>query len=112
MVKLPEGIPDKIFFSISEVAEITGLKQHILRYWESEFGALKPQKGSDGRRRYRLGDIEKVLEIKELLYVEKYTIAGARRRMELERRGDIPSGAKDIVGELQDDLGEILGDLE
>lgn len=112
MVKLPEGMQDKIFYTISEVAEIAGLKPHILRYWESEFGVLNPQKGRDGRRKYRVSDIEKVLRIKHLLYVEKYTIAGARRRFELERRGDIPPETKEIIEELQNELEGILEDLE
>jgi DNA-binding transcriptional MerR regulator len=112
MAKLPEGTPDKIFYSISEVADIADLKPHILRYWESEFGALNPQKGRDGRRKYRVGDIEKVLQIKQLLYVEKYTIAGARRRLELERRGEVPPETKEIIEELHEELEGILEDLE
>ncbi len=112
MAKLPEGTPDKIFYSISEVAKIADLKPHILRYWESEFGVLNPQKGRDGRRKYRVGDIEKVLQIKQLLYVEKYTIAGARRRLELERRGEISPETKEIIEGLHEELEGILEDLE
>ena len=114
MVHLPKGTPDKIFYSISEVAGIVDLKPHILRYWESEFGVLKPQKGRDGRRRYRISDIEKILQIKQLLYVEKYTIAGARRRLELERRGEVEVSpdTKEIIDELHEELEGILDDLE
>ncbi len=71
-------IPDKVFFRIGEVARITGVKPYVLRFWESEFKSLKPAKSGSGQRRYRRGDIEHVLRIKELLWERKFTIAGAR----------------------------------
>ena len=80
-------IPDKLFFSISEVSELAGIKSYVLRYWESEFNFLSPEKNEAGQRRYRKKDIEMVLRIKELLYEEGYTIAGAKRRLRQESRG-------------------------
>lgn len=74
-------IPDKLFFKIGEVAKITGVKPHVLRYWESEFKLLKPSKSSTGQRVYQKKDVEKVFTIKKLLYDEKYTISGAKRRL-------------------------------
>ena len=70
---------DKRFFSIKEVSEITELEQHVLRYWESEFRHLRPQKLPSGRRIYQKTDIEKILQIKDLLHHQRFTIAGAKK---------------------------------
>lgn len=70
-------IPDRLFFRIGDVSEISGVEAYVLRYWETEFTNLKPRKGSNGQRQYRRKDVELILEIKRLLYDEKYTIAGA-----------------------------------
>jgi DNA-binding transcriptional MerR regulator len=72
----------KLYYSISEVSKITGLKQYVLRYWESEFSQLKPPKNRAGNRTYRQKDIEVIHKIKELLYKKKFTIEGARKQME------------------------------
>mgnify|MGYP001090546110 CR=1 FL=1 len=69
----------KLYYSIGEVSEITGLKQYVLRYWETEFAHLKPNKNSAGNRIYRQNDIENLIEIKKLLHEEKFTIKGARQ---------------------------------
>ncbi len=71
--------PSKLYYSISEVADIAGVKAHVLRYWESEFPTLRPKKTRSGSRRYRQGDIEEILAIKALLYDEGFKIAGARK---------------------------------
>ncbi len=68
----------KLYYSISEVSEITGLKAYVLRYWETEFSQLNPPKNRAGNRTYRQKDIEVILKIKDLLYQKKYTIDGAR----------------------------------
>ena len=68
----------KLYYSISEVSEITELKAYVLRYWETEFSQLKPPKNRAGNRTYRQKDIEVILKIKDLLYSKKYTIDGAR----------------------------------
>lgn len=80
-------IPNKLFFKIGEVCEITDTQPYVLRYWESEFPALAPAKNSSGQRIYRRRDIETVLRIKQLLYDEGFTIAGAKKRLEAEMSG-------------------------
>ena len=67
----------KLYYSISEVSEITGLKQYVLRYWETEFSQLKPGKNRAGNRIYRSHDVDTIMEIKSLLYNRKFTIKGA-----------------------------------
>ena len=79
-----EPIPDKLYFRIGEVARLTGIQPYILRYWESEFPLLQPKKSGTGQRLYRKRDIEIILKVKELLYDLRYTIAGARRRLQEE----------------------------
>jgi len=96
----------KIFYSIGEVSELTGLKSHILRYWESEFPTLRPEKRANGRRAYRKSDILLILTIKRLLYDEGYTITGARKKLaEAKRQGGRDKG---MIGEIQEDLDEVL----
>ena len=84
-------IPNKLFFRIGEVCEITDTQPYVLRYWESEFPALAPAKNSSGQRIYRRRDIETVLRIKQLLYEEGFTIAGAKKRLEAEMGGRGPT---------------------
>ena len=80
-------IPEKLFFKIGEVCDITEVQAHVLRYWESEFPMLAPQKNRAGQRTYRKRDVEMVLRIKELLYEDQYTIAGAKKKLASEIRG-------------------------
>ena len=77
--------PGKLFYRISEVSKMTGLEAYVLRYWETEFPMLRPKKSRGGQRTYLAKDIELVLLIKQMLYEEGFTIAGARKR--LGRRG-------------------------
>src|SRR5437870_5634493 len=81
------AIPEKLFFKIGEVCEIAGVQAHVLRYWETEFPMLTPQKNRAGQRTYRRRDVEMALRIKELLYDEQYTIAGAKKKLSTELRG-------------------------
>jgi DNA-binding transcriptional MerR regulator len=80
------AIPEKIFFKIGEVCEIVDVQAHVLRYWETEFPMLSPQKNRSGQRSYRRRDVEIALRIKELLYQDQYTIAGARKKLQSELR--------------------------
>ena len=89
---MQKQIPNKLFFKIGEVCEITDTQPYVLRYWESEFPALAPAKNSSGQRIYRRRDIETVLRIKQLLYEEGFTIAGAKKRLETEMAGRADSG--------------------
>ena len=80
-------IPEKLFFKIGEVCELIKVQPHVLRYWETEFPMLAPQKNRAGQRVYRRKDVEMVLRIRDLLYEEKFTIAGAKKRLQDETRG-------------------------
>ena len=73
--------PKKLFYKINEVSRITGLKPYVLRYWESEFDELRPQKDTNDQRRYRRHDIDMIKDIKKLHYEERFTIAGARKKL-------------------------------
>ncbi len=79
-----QALAKKLYYKIGNVCEMTGTQPYILRFWESEFPQLAPQKSRSGQRLYRGRDIETVQRIKQLLYEEGYTIAGARRRLEQE----------------------------
>jgi DNA-binding transcriptional MerR regulator len=122
---MDKAIPNKLFFKIGEVCEITDTQPYVLRYWESEFPALAPAKNSSGQRIYRRKDIETVLRIKQLLYDEGFTIAGAKKRLESEMSGkgptpqsmasqaDPPASKGDdrtrtVLFEVRDQLREIL----
>ncbi|MBI1762046.1 MAG: MerR family transcriptional regulator [Acidobacteria bacterium] len=83
---VPSDIPDKLYFKIGEVCDLVGVQAHVLRYWESEFPSLAPQKNRAGQRTYRRKDVEMALRIKELLYGEGFTIAGAKRKLVGEGR--------------------------
>ena len=76
----------KLYYSISEVSDITGLKQYVLRYWETEFTQLKPNKNRAGNRNYRSTDIDIILDIKSLLYDRKFTIKGARQHLNSNKK--------------------------
>jgi len=96
------AIPEKLFFKIGEVCELAGVQAHVLRYWESEFPMLAPQKNRAGQRVYRKRDVEMALRIKELLYEDQYTIAGAKKRLANELRG---GGKLKVVGEEDGQVG-------
>lgn len=82
--------PVQEFFSIGEVCELTGLKPHVLRYWESQFRFLNPAKNRSGNRVYQRREVELILLVKHLLYTEKYTIEGARQKVDEHRKaGDL-----------------------
>ena len=80
-------IPEKLFFRIGEVCDLIKVQPHVLRYWETEFPMLAPQKNRAGQRVYRRKDVEMVLRIRDLLYEEKFTIAGAKKRLLEDLRG-------------------------
>jgi len=79
-------IPEKLFFRIGEVCDLIKVQPHVLRYWETEFPMLAPQKNRAGQRVYRRKDVEMVLRIHDLLYEEKFTIAGAKKKLMDESR--------------------------
>ena len=105
-------IPDKLYFKIGDVARIAGLKPYVVRYWESEFPVLRPDKTKSGQRLYRRQDVEKLLDIKRLLYDEGYTIAGAKKRLRGERaeRPEKPAApaGRQWVAELRREVRDLL----
>ena len=74
-------IPEKLYYKIGEVAKFTGIKTHVLRYWETEFKAIRPNKSRSNQRLYRKQDVELILRLKDLLYNQGFTIAGARKKL-------------------------------
>src|ERR1019366_5465267 len=95
---LPE-IPDKLYFRIGDVARLAGIKPYVLRFWETEFPALGPKKSGTGHRLYRRKDVEMVLEIKRLLYEQRFTIEGARKFLEARAKPEVVP-AKKVQAEL------------
>jgi DNA-binding transcriptional MerR regulator len=110
--------PVQEFFSIGEVCQLTDLKPHVLRYWESQFKFISPAKNRSGNRVYKAREIEMVMLVKHLLYTEKYTIEGARLRLDQFRRnGDLRDRATlatraEMVREIRRDLDDVLAVLE
>jgi DNA-binding transcriptional MerR regulator len=106
------------FYSIGEVCELTDLKPHVLRYWESQFRFLSPAKNRAGNRVYKSKEVELIMLVKHLLYSEKYTIEGARHQIDHYRReGELKQMAKqalnqETVGELRAKLDEVVDILE
>jgi len=110
--------PVQEFFSIGEVCALTDLKPHVLRYWESQFRFLNPAKNRSGNRVYKSREVELIMLVKHLLYTEKYTIEGARQRIDHYRRtGELRSAARKVlaaeaVAELRSSLKEVLDVLD
>jgi DNA-binding transcriptional MerR regulator len=106
------SIPDKLYFKIGEVCKITGVEPYILRYWEAEFKLVKPFRTKSNQRLYRKKDVESILKIKKMLYEDKFTIAGAKRKLKV-----LPAQEKQLSLDLppqryMEILGEIKNDLE
>jgi DNA-binding transcriptional MerR regulator len=106
-------IPDKLFFKIGDVARLASLRPSVLRYWETVFSELKPQKSRTGQRLYSRRDVELVLDIKRLLYLEKMTIRGARRALGIKgkNRGCGEGGGGRSTEEILEIIEEVREDL-
>ena len=109
------GSDSKLYRSISEVSEMVGVKPHVLRYWETQFGMLRPKKNRAGNRMYRPDEVKLLIQIKELLYERRFTIAGARRRLLDGRREPVPqeTGSHDaerkvVLHEVRSELRQLL----
>jgi DNA-binding transcriptional MerR regulator len=113
--------PVKLFYRIGEVSHIVGVEPHVLRYWETEFRSIRPQKSRKGQRIYSRRDVEKLLKVKDLLYTHGFTIAGARKR--LRESGIEPQAAEDpaqrnlgearkVLLDVRKELVELLSELE
>jgi DNA-binding transcriptional MerR regulator len=116
--RAPAQEPVQEFYSIGEVCELTDLKPHVLRYWESQFKFLSPAKNRSGNRVYQRREVELIQLVKHLLYTEKYTIEGARQKVEEHRRkGEIRAVARaalelQTIAAVERELREILDALE
>lgn len=114
MARTKTAVDEKLYYSISEVARITNLEAYVLRFWEKEFPMLRPKKNKGGNRHYQKRDIELINQIKQLLYEENYTIAGARKRLrQMETKGEkkelvLKAKSNTILGEIRKELEDIL----
>jgi DNA-binding transcriptional MerR regulator len=100
---MTSNIPERLFYRIKEVCSLTGLKPHVLRYWEQEFKDIKPLKSAKGQRLYKKKDLNAIFTIKKLLYERKFTIDGAKKYM---------SDRKGLLEEIREDLTEVIRILQ
>lgn len=109
---LENSFPQKLYYKIGEVGEITGIPSHVLRFWEKQFPQLAPNKTRSGHRLYKKRDIQVILHIKDLLYNKRYTIKGARESLSTWREGAeqqvAPSGSGELLGRLREGLQRLL----
>jgi DNA-binding transcriptional MerR regulator len=124
-------LPVKLYYRIGEVSQIVGVEPHVLRYWETEFRSIRPQKSRKGQRIYSRRDVDKLLKVKDLLYTHGFTIAGARRRLreavpEAEPQpapvpqaapasapeADLSLRARGALVELREEIKRMLSELE
>ena len=107
-----QKIPDKLFFKIGEVAKLTGVEQHVLRYWEDEFDTLQPKKNKSGQRLYEKNNVELIFKIQRLLYLERYTIVGAKQKMRESKRKNSQLSLGFDRESFLDQKRNIISDLE
>ena len=102
------GLPVKLYYRIGEVSQIVGVEPHVLRYWETEFRSIRPQKSRKGQRIYSRRDVDKLLKVRDLLYTHGFTIAGARKRL---REGGHEAEAPPPAARLSPPARSLLLDL-
>lgn len=107
----PPTIPDRLYFKIGDVARICGVETYVLRFWETQFPQLRPNKSGTGQRLYRRRDVEMALEIKHLVHEEGYTLVGARQALEQGRRlnGAEAGATGGETGRKRDSAAEVIG---
>ncbi len=98
----------KLFYSIQEVSEYTGVPPYTIRYWEKNYNLIRPEKDSRGRRRYKNADLELIKKIKELIYEKKYKAEGVKKEMKEERKVGMSVGTKDTIDLIKKELESIL----
>ena len=111
--------PVKLYYRIGEVSDLVGVEPHVLRYWETEFRSIRPQKSRKGQRIYSRRDVDRLLKVKDLLYTHGFTIAGARRRLR-ETGAEPPTRAENVASErslsalrdLRRDVESMLAEVE
>ena len=104
--------PNKMFYRVGEVGQLVGVESYVLRYWEKMFPQLRPEKDESGQRIYTKSDIDIVLRIRNLLYEERYTIDGARKKLKEERRSKGKSKNSENVQELLTVLKDVENTLQ
>jgi DNA-binding transcriptional MerR regulator len=112
-------VPVKLYYRIGEVSDLVGVEPHVLRYWETEFRSIRPQKSRKGQRIYSRRDVDRLLKVKDLLYTHGFTIAGARRRLR-EAGLEPPTAAESrmnertraLLGDLRRDVQSMLSELD
>lgn len=112
-------LADKEFYSIGEISQMLGIKPYVLRYWESQFGALRPARRNSGQRKFTRRDVEIIFKIRELLYDRRYTIEGAKKFLKNRDKEDAhpaapggapaPAGAQSALREIKEGLSEVIG---
>jgi DNA-binding transcriptional MerR regulator len=112
----PSGLPSKFYYRIGEVAELVGVEPHVLRYWEREFRTIRPTKSPKGQRVYSRRDVENLMRVRELLYGQGFTIAGARRKLQETDRErlqttDRASLTRDRLVAIRSDIEAFLAEL-
>jgi DNA-binding transcriptional MerR regulator len=114
-------VPVKLYYRIGEVAHIVGVEPHVLRYWETEFRSIRPQKSRKGQRIYSRRDVDKLLKVKDLLYTHGFTIAGARKKLKDGTEPEaakaapevgLPPRARGLLVELREHVSGLLAELE
>jgi DNA-binding transcriptional MerR regulator len=109
--------PVKLYYRIGEVADIVGVEPHVLRYWETEFRTIRPQKSRKGQRIYSRRDVERLIRVKELLYTQGFTIAGARKKLrdaegDSGRQHGSPAQLRQALTELRQEVVQMLAELD
>ncbi len=115
----PGELPVKLYYRIGEVSDLVGVEPHVLRYWETEFRSIRPQKSRKGQRIYSRRDVDRLLKVKDLLYTHGFTIAGARRRLR-ETGLEPPTAAearlsertRGLLGDLRRDVESMLAEID
>jgi len=123
-IRLPLPLPDKLFYKIGEVSKLAGVEPYVLRYWETEFPFLKPRKNKSGQRVYIKKDLELVIQVKKMLYQDRFTIEGVRKKIGetlhagpdvgivMEKREKKGSDPAEILGSVKKKLRQIVKQLK
>jgi len=114
-----DELPVKLYYRIGEVSDLVGVEPHVLRYWETEFRSIRPQKSRKGQRIYSRRDVDRLLKVKDLLYTHGFTIAGARRRLRetgleppTQAEARIADRTRVMLGDLRREVEGMLAEID
>src|SRR5258708_37383166 len=105
------SLPEKLYFRIGEVAELVGVEPHVLRYWEREFRTIRPTKSAKGQRVYSRRDVENLMRVRELLYKEGFTIAGAKKKL-VRTTAEVEAALEANAAKAREELGAMRVEIE